>query len=286
MIKTGEFNKLKVARKTNFGYFLDAETGSSSEDILLPNKNTTDEELNVGDEVEVFIYPDSKDRLTATLKAPYAKVGDFAYLKVVATTHIGTFVDIGLEKDVLVPMKEKLYPLENNKYYLFYIYLDKTGRIAATTNVDKFLETAEDYKIGDSVKGTVYGFQTNNSAMIAVDNKYKGVILHNEYFTELHHGDVLNLNVKKIYEDGKLGLTPRSIAKVERENLQEIILEYLKNHDGFMPYNDKSSPDEIHGVFHTSKNYFKQSLGGLMKRGLITQDERGTRLSKPLISDK
>jgi uncharacterized protein len=278
LIKTGDFNKLKVARKTNFGYFLDAGTGSTSDDILLPNKNTPDEELNIGDEIGVFIYPDSNDRLTATMKAPYAKVGDFALLKVVANTHIGTFIDIGLEKDVLVPMKEKLYPLENTKYYLFYIYLDKTGRIAATTNVDKYLEDTSDYKIGDSVKGTVYGFQTNKSAMIAVDNKYKGVILHNEYFTELHLGDVLDLNVKKIYEDGKLGLTPRNIAKVERETLQETILEYLKNHGGSMPYNDKSSAEEVHDVFHASKNYFKQSLGGLMKKGLITQDEHGTKL--------
>lgn len=278
MIKIGDFNKLKVARKSSFGYFLDAGTGSTSEDILLPNKNTPDIEPNVGDEVEVFIYPDSRDRLTATMKAPLAKVGDFAYLKVVANTQIGTFVDIGLEKDVLVPMKEKLYTLESNKNYLFYIYLDKTGRIAATTNVDKYLEESSEYKIGDSVKGTVYGFQTNNSAMIAVENKYKGVILHNEYFTELHHGDVLDLNVKKIYEDGKLGLTPRNVGKVERENLQETILEYLKSHDGFMPFNDKSSPEEIHNAFHASKNYFKQSLGGLMKRGLITQDEKGTRL--------
>lgn len=278
MIKTGDFNRLKVARKTSFGYFLDAGTGDSSEDILLPNKNTPDKEPNIGDEIEVFVYPDSKDRLTATMKAPYAKVGDFAFLKVVAITSIGTFIDIGLEKDVLVPMKEKLYPLENNKYYLFYIYLDKTGRIAATTNVDKYLEDTSDYKLGDSVKGTVYGFQTNKSAMIAVDNKYKGVILHNEYFTELHHGDVLDLNVKKIYEDGKLGLTPRNVAKVERENLQETILDYLKSHDGFMPYNDKSSPEEIHEIFHASKNYFKQSLGGLMKRGLIIQDQHGTKL--------
>jgi uncharacterized protein len=278
LVNTGDFNKLRVARKTSFGYFLDANTGNSADDILLPNKNTPDEELNVGDEIEVFIYSDSRDRSTATMKAPYAKVGDLAYLKAVATTHIGTFIDIGLEKDILVPLKEKLYPLENNKYYLFYVYLDKTGRIAATTNIDKYLEDTSEYKIGDSVKGTVYGFQTNNSVMIAVDNKYRGVILHNEYFTELHHGDVLDLNVKKIYEDGKLGLTPRNIGKVERESLQETILEYLKTHEGFMPYNDKSSPEDIHRVFQASKNYFKQSLGGLMKKGLITQDEKGTKL--------
>jgi uncharacterized protein len=278
LINVGDYNKLKIARKAGFGYFLDAGTGRTDDDILLPNKNVPDDEPNIGDEVEVFIYTDSNDRMTATMKKPLAAAGELAYLKVVAITKIGTFIDIGLEKDILVPMKEKLYTLEKDKSYLFYVYLDKTGRIAATTNVDKYLETAEDYKVGDSVTGTVYGFQTNKSAMIAVDNLYKGVILFNEYFSELHHGDVLELNIKKIYEDGKLGLTPRQIAKVERENLQDTILEYLKSHGGFMPYNDKSSPDDIHRAFNTSKNYFKQSLGGLLKRGLIEQDEKGTKL--------
>ncbi len=278
MINIGEFNKLKVLRRTDFGYYLDGCTGNTSDDILLPNSSTLNTELNIGEEVEAFIYRDSKDRLIATLKKPLAKIGELAYLQVVSTTKIGSFIDFGLEKDILVPFREKLYGLENHKFYLFYIYLDKTGRIAATTDVDKYLDTASDYKVNDKVKGTVYGFQTNKSVMVAVDNKYKGVILFNEYFSDIKHGDVLELAVKKVYEDGKLGLTPRKSAKIEVHNLQETILEYLKLHDGFMPFNDKSSPEDIYNVFHESKNHFKNALGGLMKKNLITQDEKGTRL--------
>ena len=278
MINIGEFNKLNVVRTTDFGYFLDASTGSTKDDILLPTKSALSNEFNIGDQVEAFIYRDSRDRLVATLKQPLAKVGDIAYLKVVATTSIGSFIDFGLEKDILVPMKERLYSLQNEKYYLFYIYLDKTGRIAATANIDKYLETTDKYKVGDSVKGTVYGFQTNKSAMIAVDNLYRGVILHNEYFTELHHGDILESNVSKVYEDGKLGLTLRQSARVEVTALQETILDYLKANDGFMPFNDKTSPEKIYSSFNVSKNYFKQALGGLMKKNLITQDSSGTRL--------
>lgn len=278
MIHIGEFNKLKIVRKADFGYYLEGGTDRTSDDILLPNKSTLNAELNVGDEVEAFIYRDSQDRLIATLREPLAKVGDIAYLKVISTTKIGSFIDIGLERDILVPFKEKLYGLQNDKYYLFYIYVDKTGRIAATTNIDKYLETTDKYNVGDTVTGIVYGFQQNNSAMIAVDNIYRGVILHNEYFTELHHGEILELRVTKIYEDGKLGLTPRKSAKLEVADLQQTILDYLKSHDGFMPYNDKSDPEDIYDVFHSSKKHFKNSLGGLMKKNLIGQDEKGTKL--------
>lgn len=274
----GSYNKLKILRQTDFGYFLEGGTEKISDDILLPNNSALGADLNIGDEIEAFIYRDTKDRPVATLEKPLAKVGDLAYLKVVSTTSIGSFINFGLEKDILVPQKEKLYGLEDNKYYLFYIYLDKTSRIAATTNIDKYLEENDKYKLGDTVKGTIYGFQTNNSAMVAVDNKYRGVILHNEYFTELHHGDVLDLTVNKVYEDGKFGLTPRKSAKTEVNSLQESIIEYLKANNGLMSLNDKTSPEEIYKVFHISKNYFKQALGGLMRKGLISQDEQGTKL--------
>lgn len=280
MINIGNFNKLKIVRRPDFGYFLDAGTSRTSDDILLPNGNALNMELNIGDEVDAFIYTDSKDRVIATLKKPLAQVGEIAYLRVAANTKIGSFIDIGLEKDILVPLKEKLYGLQTDKNYLFYIYLDKTKRIAATTDIDRYLETESPYKVGDTVKGTVYGFQTNQSVMVAVDNLYQGVILRHEYFTEINAGDVLDLNVIKIYEDGKLGLTPRKRAKEERTELQDTILEYLKSHDGFMTFNDKSSPDDISKTFGVSKNNFKNALGGLMRRGLITQDEKGTTLKK------
>lgn len=278
MINIGDYNKLKIARKTDFGYFLDAGGKRTSEDILLPIKSATSPELNIGDELEVFIYRDSKDRPIATMKRPFAKVGDLAYLKVVSTTKIGSFVDFGLERDILVPFKESLYPLGEGKSYLFYIYLDKTERIAATTDIERYLDITDQYKLQDHVTGTVYGFQTNNSALVAVDNLYKGVILYKDYDTKLQPGDIIELTVIKIYEDGKLGLTPRKAPKERRLEMQDILMNYLNRNDGFMPFNDKSSPEDIQRVFHTSKNNFKRALGGLMKRGLVVQDEMGTRL--------
>lgn len=280
MINIGNFNKLTVDRRTDFGYYLYAGTGNSKDDILLPNKNALNKELIIGDEIEAFIYRDSNDRVVATLNKPLAVVGDLAYLKVVSTTKIGSFIDFGLERDILVPLKEKLYGLQEGKYYLFYIYLDKTGRIAATTDVDRFMDTTDQYKIGDKVNGTVYGFQTNKTVMLAVDNLYRAVVLNNEYFNVIHHGDKLEGTIIKVYEDGRLGLSLRKTAKDEIKSLQEIILIYLKEHNGYMPFNDKSSPESIHETFNTSKNYFKQALGGLMKNNLISQDDNGSYLKK------
>jgi predicted RNA-binding protein (virulence factor B family) len=279
LIEIGNYNKLEVKRKTEFGYFLDGMTNNTKDDILLHNRLLGENKVDIGDEVDAFIFKDSDDRIAATLIPPIVKVGDVAYLKVVDNTEIGSFVDIGLTKDILVPFKEKTYTIFRDEKYLFYIYLDKSERIAATTDIDLHLDTDHEYKVGDIVNGIVYGFQTNNSAMICVDHKYAAVILHNEYYNELKEGDVLkDLRVIKIYEDGKLGLTPRQERKDELDDLEKKILSYLEGSDGFMRFNDKSDPKDISILFNSSKKNFKRALGGLMKKDLITQDEDGTTL--------
>ena len=279
MIKLGQYNKLKVKRKADFGYFLDAGTGNTNDDVLLHNRLLNKNKIEVGDEVEVFIYKDSEGRLAATMDYPKAAAYDIAYLKVVAHTKIGSFIDIGLPKDILVPFKAQKYEMTKGNKYLFYIYEDKTGRLAATTDIFPYLSVEAPYNVGDSVDGIVYGFQTNKSACVCVDNKYDAVILNNEYFTELNIGDKLEgLKVIKVYEDGRLGLTPRGERKYELNTLEVSIMNYLEGNDGFMRFNDKSSPEEIYTVFNSSKKNFKRALGVLMKKGLINQDEKGTHL--------
>lgn len=278
MVKIGDYNKLEVKRETSFGFFLDGTTGNSNDDILLHNRLLNKENIKVGDVVNAFIYIDSEGRRSATLVPTKGKVDEIAYLKVVAHTKIGSFIDIGLQKDILVPFSAKTYDLEKGSRYPFYIYLDKSGRLAATTDIDSHLTTDHSYNVGDSVEGVVYGFQTNKSAMICVDNKYAGVILNNEYFTDLKIGDSLNLNVIKVYEDGKLGLTPRQGRKEELDSLEVSIMSYLEGNDGYMRFNDKSTPEEITTVFNTSKKNFKRALGVLMKKGLVSQDENGTNI--------
>lgn len=278
MVEIGKFNKLTICRKADFGYFLDAGTGKTSDDILLPTKSALGADIDVDDEIDAFIYRDSKDRLIATMKKPYAEAYQLAYLKVVSVTTIGAFVDFGLERDLFVPIKEQNYLLVEGNSYLFYVYVDKTGRLAASTFIEDYIENTEEYIVGKDVEGVVYGFQTNGSVMVAVDNKFKGVILKNEYYDRIVPGEKLKLRVKKHFEDGKMSLTTRKAPKDERLELEDVILKYLNDNNGFMPYNDKSSPEDIKHIFHQSKNYFKNALGGLMKQGLIVQDKDGTKL--------
>jgi len=277
-VEIGQFNKLEILRQSSFGYYLNGGTGNSNDDILLPNNNALGKELHIGDEVNAFIYRDSQDRLVATLREPLAKVGELAYLKVVTKSSIGSFVDFGLERDLFVPLREQKYDIFEGRSYLFYVYLDKTGRLAATTEIEDKLEIFENPSIGEEVTATVYGIQSNNTLKVAIDNKFIGIVLKNEYYTYVHMGEIMHLRIKKVYEDGKLGLTPRAKKLEERDVLQEKILQYLRENQGVMIYNDKSSSEDIRRQFNTSKNYFKIALGGLMKKNLIIQDKDGTKL--------
>ena len=227
------------------------------------------------------IYRDSKDRPIATFKKPLAKVYDVAYLKVVHQGEFGAFIDFGLDRDIFVPLKEQRYKLRTGDKYLFYIYLDKTNRLAATTDVENYIEIADEsigFKVGDEVTAMVYSRTPSGTLNVAIDGKYKGLVLPNEYFDEVFPGTEMHLRVKRIYEDGVIGLTPRKTRLDERDILKEKIVKYMRKNGGYMTFNDKSSPEDIKATFGTSKNYFKMALGGLMKEGKLAQDSDGSRL--------
>lgn len=276
MLKIGEYNLLKVDREKDFGFYLTDIDGR--EDVLLPKSLSEGKGVKVGDEVNVFIYRDSKDRPIATFKTPLATAYDVAYLKVVHQGEFGAFIDFGLDRDIFVPLKEQRYKLHTGKKYLFYIYLDKTNRLAATTEVEPYIEIGEGFKVGDEVTAMVYSRTPSGTLNVAIDGKYKGLVLPNEYYEEIHPGYEMKLRVKVIYEDGVIGLTPRKTRLNERDELQEKIVQYMRKNGGFMELNDKSSPEDIKAVFGTSKNYFKMALGGLMKQGKLAQDPQGSRL--------
>lgn len=279
MINIGDYNLLEVKREKDFGYYLGDE---GKVEVLLPKSMTEKKEINIGDKLEVFVYRDSKDRPIATFKKPLVTVGEVGYLKVVFQTDFGAFVDFGLDRDIFVPIKEQRFKLHTGSKYLFYVYLDKTGRLAATTEVENYIlnavEEGKEFKVGDEVVAQVYGKTEAGTVHVAIDGKYKGLILPNEYYIEIYPGTEMKLRVKRIYEDGIIGLTPRKTRLNEREKIQEDILKYLKKNGGFMHFNDKSNPEDIKATFNTSKNYFKMALGGLMKEGKIVQEKEGTRL--------
>ncbi|ABR33216.1 MULTISPECIES: CvfB family protein [Clostridium] len=277
MISVGQYSKLKVSKKVDFGYYLEDNFG---DEVLLPNSAAKGHEIKEGDQLEVFIYRDSKDRMISTLKKPLLTVGEIGYLEVVSQNNIGAFVNFGLERDLFVPLKEQSYKLKEGKKYLFYMYVDKTDRLAATTRIHSYLDIAEEgkYKVSDEVNAIVYEINENATLNVAIDGEYRGLILANEHFEYIYPGQEIKGRVKRIYEDGTIGVTTRKKRLEARSELSETILNYLKANGGFMPYNDKSSPDDIKREFNTSKNYFKMTLGGLMREKLITQDKEGTRL--------
>lgn len=276
MIRIGEYNKMKVDREKDFGFFLRELDGRG--EVLLPKSLLEGNEISVGDEVEVFVYRDSKDRALATFKKPLAKAFDVAYLKVVQQSEFGAFIDFGLDRDIFVPLKEQRYKLITGKKYLFYIYVDKTDRLAATTEVEDYIEIGGEYKVGDEVTAMVFSKTPSGTINLAVDAKYRGLVLPNEYYFDVHPGQEMQLRVKRVYEDGVYGLTPRKTRLNERDDLQTKIVKYMEKNGGFMEFNDKSSPEDIKEVFGTSKNYFKMALGGLMKKGKLAQDKEGSRL--------
>jgi predicted RNA-binding protein (virulence factor B family) len=277
MIEVGRYINLKVSRKVDFGYYLEDRFG---DEVLLPNSGAKGYEINEGDNLEVFVYRDSKDRLISTLKKPLLTVGEIAYLEIVSQNAIGAFANFGLERDLFIPLKEQSFKLKEGKKYLIYMYVDKTDRLAGTTRIDSYLELAEEgkYKVSDEISAIVYDTNENGTLNVAIDGEYRGLMLANEHFDYIYPGEEIKGRVRRIYEDGTIGITTRKKRLEARSELSEAILKHLQENGGFMPYNDKSSPEDIKREFNTSKNYFKMTLGGLMKEKLITQDKEGTRL--------
>lgn len=279
MIEVGKYNKLVVSKERDFGFFLKDERG---EEVLLPKSLLDGNTINLDDEVEVFVYLDSSDRRVATMKKPIITVGEVGYLKVVSQSSFGAFCNNGLEKDLFVPIREQRFKLLDGKKYLIHAYIDKTGRIAGTTEVDGYLDVAEEgrFKVDDVVSCITYARSGGETLKVAIDGKYRGIILGNEHDEVIYPGDTVEARVKRIYEDGVIGLSTRKKRLDAREEIKEKILSYLKKNNGFMEFNDKSNPEDIKREFKTSKNYFKMALGGLMKEGRIEQGPEGTKLIK------
>lgn len=268
-MKLGTTQNLTVSALDDHGAILT----DGEETILLPNKEV--EELKEGDNVDVFIYKDSKDRPIATRKTPKLQLGEIAPLKVLSTTRIGAFLDWGLDKDLLLPFKEQTTKVQEGREYLVQLYEDKTGRLAATMKVYPSLSTDSNYKKGDWVEGYVYQINPKQGAFVAVDNKYNGMIPIDEVNDSVHNGNTVKVRVVEVRPDGKLRLSPTKTAYKEIVPDASKILTLLEINNGFLPFNDKSSPEAIKAEFDISKGAFKKALGHLLKYGFIEQTEDG-----------
>lgn len=275
MATVGRYNTLKVLRETSSGYFLD---GEELGDILLPGKYAP-RRLKEDDEIEVFLYFDSEDRIIATKEEPYCEVGDFALLEVVEVNEIGAFLNWGLQKDLLVPFREQKLKMEPGSWHIVYVYIDeKTDRIAASAKVDKFLGLQPaDYKPGDEVELFIYGPCPLGFNAI-INNAHWGMLYAGEVFQPLNRGEHITGYINKVREDGKIDLSLYPAGYKKAQTSAELIIEYLKRNGGFMELTDKSPADEIYETFGISKKNFKMAVGSLYKNRVIEIGQNGIRL--------
>jgi predicted RNA-binding protein (virulence factor B family) len=274
-INVGQFNLMRVDRKVDFGFYMD----DGAEGVLLP-KRFVPSVLQVGDNISVFVYHDSDNRLIATTQEPFAVVGDIAALKVVDITGQGAFLDWGLMKDLFVPVSQQLSSMRLGGKYLVKLYLDKqTGRVAATEKIDNQISNdILTVKEGEKVKLQVYR-ESDIGYVVIVNQVHQGLVYKNEVFTHLHIGQMIEEGfVKKIREDNKLdiGIGKQGVEKLDDDQVK--LIQLLKLHKGFLPYHDKSSPEDIYAFFGISKKAFKMNVGILYKAKKITLEDGGIRL--------
>ncbi len=264
MIELGKIQKLEIVKIATVGAYLNSKEDKAPENVLLPKKQVP-EEAAIGDEIEVFIYRDSEDRLISTTTVPKITLGDFKLLKVVDVNAIGAFLNWGLEKDLFIPFKEQTEKLHKNDPCFVTLYIDKSNRLCATMKVYDRLSCESHYKVDNKVKGIVYSIKKDLGAFIAVDSHYQGLVPAHELFSDLTYGDIIEARVTKVREDGKLDLSMRDKSYTQMDVDADAIYEKLVRAGGFLPYNDETPPSKVKSEFGMSKSAFKRALGRLFK---------------------
>ncbi len=264
---------LTIVKKVDFGVYLAKEQEADPEEkVLLPRKEVP-ENVQPGDEIEVFLYRDSKDRMIATVRQPKLSLGEVAVLRVKENGKIGAFLDWGLEKDLLLPFREQVRKVRPGEECLVALYLDKSKRLCATMKVYHYLRTDSPYEKDQKVTGTLYEISDNFGAFVAVDNCYSALIPKKEPLGNARVGDTVEARVTEVLKDGKLSLSLREKAYIQMNDDAQKLLKLLEEQGGELPVGDKSSPEKIKELTGMSKNEFKRAAGNLYKQRLVQVEE-------------
>ncbi len=270
-VLVGRYNTLKVSRKVDFGFYLD----NGEEGILLPTRFAP-KGLRIGDEITVFVYHDSDNRLIATTQKAKACVGEIVKMKAVAVTRQGAFLDWGLMKDLFVPASKQLGGMREGGEYLVKLYIDEmTGRVAATEKLEQLLSNDTlTVKELDQVDLLVYR-KSELGYVVIINNLHTGIIHTSEIFSDIEIGDHLKGFVKTVLPGNKIDvvLGKPGFQKVEDEAGK--VLRLLGENNGYLPYNDKSAPEDIYEFFGMSKKTFKMTTGNLYKQRKIEFTQTG-----------
>jgi uncharacterized protein len=275
MVQAGHYNHLTISRFTSIGAYLD----DGDKGLLLP-KRFVPEGSKPGDILTVFVYHDGEERLIATTNKPKGVAGDIVKLKAVSITPAGAFLDNGLMKDLFVPVSQQTSRMFAEVEYIVRIYIDeRTGRMAATQKFDHLLNnevlTVKELEV---VTLLVYR-QTDIGYAMIINNRHNGVLHFNEVYRPIEIGDRFAGFVKKIYpDDNKIDVAAGKPGYGRVEDESEKIMRLLQENNGYLPYYDKSSPEEIYGFFGMSKKTFKMTIGALYKQQKISLEKTGIRL--------
>lgn len=274
-MKLGQINELIINRTSKIGLFLRDDEGN---EVLLPARYVPIL-AEPGESLKAFIYTDSEDRLIATTETPLIMANSFAMLEAVGTNAIGAFMNMGLAKDLLVPKKNQLKPIQIGEKHLVWAYVDKlTERLVGTTHLEKILsDRPDDLEPGKEVNLIVWT-RHDLGWRVVVNEEYLGIVYHNQSFTKLEEGQQLKGYVNQIREDGRLDILLQKPGVGNIDDAAQKILDKLTKDGGFLPLNDNSSPEEITAQLGMSKKSFKKGVGTLYKQRLITLESGGIRL--------
>ncbi len=266
MAELGRFNNLRVIRQSDIGVMLSADRYG---EVLLP-KRYVPKTLEIDDQIDVFLYSDSEDRVVATTQKPKAQVGECAYLKAVSRNRVGVFLDWGLPKDLLVPFSEQQKPMQKGYSYTVYLFVDEaTDRIAASSRLEEHLsDDASGFAPRQPVDLLIYG-RSDLGFKAVVDGTHLGQLYDNETFRRLHYGERVRGYIKQVRDDGRIDLVLQRPSHLERDRLGEAILTDLRDQGGVSMLTDKSPPEAIYEAFGVSKASYKKALGQLYRQRQI-----------------
>lgn len=265
-MKLGEIQKLKIEKKVEFGVYL----SDGNERVLLPKKQVP-EEYHIGDEISVFLYKDSKDRMIATTNTPKLTLGQFGVLTVSQVNKVGAFLDWGLEKDLFLPFKEMTRQPSEGDEIIVRVYIDKSQRLCASMKgIYDLLSKKPPYQVGDEVEARIYEFGHDFGTFVALEDNYSAMIPRHEDVSKFRIGDILMVRVTGIKEDGKCDVTIRDKAYVQMDEDAQALLELIDSYAGVLPFTEKASPEVIKRETGLSKAAFKRAVGRLYKERKIS----------------
>ena len=269
---------MKVARVGEMGAFLDAQTGNTSDDILLHKLQQTSP-VKPGDKVSVFLYKDPHGRLTASMRTPRMREGQIARLKVINTSRDGAFLDVGAERGIFMPYAGMRGKLQVGEVVWAKLYTDKSGRLAMTMKVEDEIRRAsrpaDNVKVGDMVSGSVYNF-TEQGAFIFTDERFIAFLDKREMTTNPRVGQTLTTRITFIRDDGRINVSMRPIKEKAINLDAQMLYDTLMARGGKMPYCDETASEVIRERFGISKSAFKRALGHLMKEDKVEQKDGWT----------